>query len=252
MTPGLVRQTDMMKRISLVAGVFFLVLVASVRGDDAVTSAQQALKDQGFYYGKITGRKDADTIAAIRRYQIRNGLKITGELNTETQRSLRLTPSAAPTTVPQRPSSEPPDLHQENVRRSPISPDRYRAPRGPSAPTYAPEPYSYRETTVEIFEGTPYAMASPNVQQRVIADAQIFLARRGYYRSEIDGIYGPGTDFALRAFQSGIGLPLNGRLDTPTLRALGLMPGRSGPRSLRSPSSRALPRRVYRGEWIPD
>ena len=92
----------MMKRISLVAGVFFLALIGPLHADDAVASAQQALKDQGFYYGEITGRKDADTIGAIRRYQIRNGLKITGELNAETQRSLRLTPSVAPTTVPQR------------------------------------------------------------------------------------------------------------------------------------------------------
>jgi peptidoglycan hydrolase-like protein with peptidoglycan-binding domain len=37
---------------------------------------QQALKDQGFYYGDVNGEKTADTTAALRRYQIRNGLQI--------------------------------------------------------------------------------------------------------------------------------------------------------------------------------
>ncbi len=48
----------------------------SVLADQTTESVQQALKDQGFYYGDITGQRNADTTAAIRRYQIRNGLQI--------------------------------------------------------------------------------------------------------------------------------------------------------------------------------
>ena len=246
MTSRMSRQTNMLKRVTLIAGVFFLALISSLRADDAVTAAQQALKSQGFYYGEITGKKDADTTAAIRRYQIRNGLKITGELNTETQRSLRISGFQEPTTVPQQqPSNEPSDLHQR-ADRSHISPPPYRSPREPSPPMYAPEPYRYRQETTGIFEGTPYAMASPDVQQRVIADAQIFLARRGYYRDDIDGMYGPGTAFGLRAFQSRSGLPPTGRLDRATLGAMGLMRRQY----LRGP--RRVPPPVYRGEWIQD
>ena len=207
------------------------------------------MKSQGFYYGEITGRKDADTTAAIRRYQIRNGLKITGELNAETQRSLLITGSTTPTTVRRPALNEPPD-QREDEDRAQISPPQYRPPRDLSPPMYAPEPYRYRQEAAGIFEETPYAMASPDVQQRVILDAQIFLARRGYYRSDIDGIYGPGTAFALRAFQSRSGLPPTGRFDVPTLGAMGLMrrqhlpvPGRRVPAG--------VPRPVYRGEWIP-
>jgi len=58
--------------------------VAQLRADEAVAKAQQSLKDQGFYYGQVTGEKNADTSAAIRRFQIRNGLQVTGELNDET------------------------------------------------------------------------------------------------------------------------------------------------------------------------
>jgi peptidoglycan hydrolase-like protein with peptidoglycan-binding domain len=95
-------------------------------------------------------------------------------------------------------------------------------------------------------------MASPDLQQRVITGAQIFLARSGYYRSDIDGIYGPGTEFALRAFQSRSGLPSTGRFDMPTLNALGLLPGQHVLRPTHRIAPRLFPRPVYRGEWIPE
>src|SRR5437899_8247029 len=59
-----------------------------VQADQTIRSLQQTLKDKGLYYGSVTGEKSAETIAAIRRYQIRNGLKVTGEINDETLRSL--------------------------------------------------------------------------------------------------------------------------------------------------------------------
>src|SRR4051812_2162497 len=87
------------------------MMAISVRADDLIQNVQQALKDDGFYYGEVTGTKDADTTAAIRRYQIRNGLQITGELNDETLKSLGVNSSgravmkASPTTAPQKPES---------------------------------------------------------------------------------------------------------------------------------------------------
>ena len=59
--------------------------------------------------------------------------------------------------------------------------------------------------------------------------AQTLLARRGLYRSVIDGEFGPNTQFAVRAFQSRFGLEPNGRLDMDTLAALGLLPGQRAP-----------------------
>src|SRR5437762_13628354 len=78
-----------MKRttLHLVVVLFFL---GSARADQTVQSVQQALKDQGFYYGNVTGEKSVETTAAIRRYQIRNGLQVTGEINPETLRSLNI------------------------------------------------------------------------------------------------------------------------------------------------------------------
>ena len=67
-----------------IAILILIVSVAAIRADQSIESVQQALKEQGFYYGEITGEKNADTTAAIRRFQIRHGLQITGELNEET------------------------------------------------------------------------------------------------------------------------------------------------------------------------
>ena len=76
-----------MKR-TIVYFVVALCVIASVGADQTVQSVQQALKDQGFYYGNVTGEKSAETTAAVRRYQIRNGLQVTGQMNPETLRSL--------------------------------------------------------------------------------------------------------------------------------------------------------------------
>src|SRR5512132_1199794 len=78
-----------------VVALIFLGSVALTRADQRIESVQQALKDQGFYYGEITGETNANLTAAIRRYQIRNGLEVNGELNSETLRSLRINSSVS-------------------------------------------------------------------------------------------------------------------------------------------------------------
>lgn len=62
----------------------------SARGDDQTQSVQQALKDQGFYYGSVDGQPGPETDAAVRRYQIRQGLEVTGKLDAETLSSLKV------------------------------------------------------------------------------------------------------------------------------------------------------------------
>jgi peptidoglycan hydrolase-like protein with peptidoglycan-binding domain len=64
--------------------VVALCVAGTVCADQTIQSVQQALKDQGYYYGNVTGDKSSETIAAVRRYQIRNGLQVTGEINPET------------------------------------------------------------------------------------------------------------------------------------------------------------------------
>ncbi len=267
-----------MKQTAQIVVAIFLSTIAIVQADQSIESAQQILKDQGFYYGEVNGKKDTDTIAAIRRFQIRNGLPITGELDNATQQSLGAgaTVSARPAAKPaSTPESNTSDLRDESsdslktARGDPAQPRSYdtqRQPppsRGPQDYPFAPpssrgqQDYPYTGSSVtppvtDVFANTPYEAAPPAVQRQVIVGAQVILMRGGYYRSGIDGIYGPGMEFSLRAYQSRIGLPPSGRLDMDTLSSLGLLPGQ-----------RALefrpPRRVWsgrpveppvRGEWV--
>src|SRR5712692_9005941 len=194
----------------LIAALVFLTSVALVRADQTTERAQQALKDQGFYYGEITGDKNADTTAAIRRYQIRNGLQITGELNEETLLSLRSNPSPSPQPVPAitpSPAATPDtsDLRDDSARESamttpaPTQPFTAMPPQDrqlyPSNPDVAPP------VPGGMFVGTPFENSTPDAQRNVIASAQDELARRGLYRDRIDGAWGPKLEFSLRAYQ---------------------------------------------------
>jgi peptidoglycan hydrolase-like protein with peptidoglycan-binding domain len=232
-----------MNRKMFVSALFCLVTLLPARADQALESVQRKLKEQGFYYGEITGKKDADTTAAIRRYQIRNGLKITGELNSETQRLLGVTANSPATPRPRPAPTPEPDTpdprEQPAVRPGTVRP---RQPPQEDEEIYAPGPRGLRPETSGIFDGTPFEVAPPDVQQRVLIGAQTILTRRGYYVSEIDGLYGPAMNAALRAYQARGGIPPTGRLDMDTLASLGLLPGQRvpgyGPRHRRMPPPR--------------
>ena len=217
-----------MKRTLLVTALVFLTSWSAAMADPAIESAQQKLKDGGFYYGEINGQKDADTTAAIRRYQIRNGLPITGELNPETQRALGLTSKPATTTPAPRPANTPgptPPGFLEETPAPKTTPTPRPAPPEPQREDEAQEPPGPpRVESFRPFAGTPYEAAPPQVQQDIVSRAQVILLRQGYYRDEVDGLYGPGLNFALRNFQTRFGLRPSGQLDVETLAALSLLP----------------------------
>src|SRR5437868_5173800 len=225
-----------------IAILILLTSVGPLWADQAIHNVQQALKDQGFYYGEITGQKDADTTAAIRRYQIRNGLQITGDLNTETLRSLGINskPPSIPSTRPQpTPGPPPPDYATPTpaprTTAPPQQPPNDDYENGPEPP---PPP---RLESGSIFGGTPYEAAPPQVQQDIVARAQMILLRLGYYREAIDGLYGPAMNFALRNYQTRLGLEPTGHFDVETLASLSLLP-----------EQRVTdPRRFHRRFWGP-
>jgi peptidoglycan hydrolase-like protein with peptidoglycan-binding domain len=241
----------------ILIAILLFASVTQLRADEAVAKAQQSLKDQGFYYGQVTGEKNADTSAAIRRFQIRNGLQVTGELNDETLQALRNAPPPSPPPVasvaPRTSPPATPDLRDDEAPESatpntvPVEPFTAAPPNGPPAPIY---PGRAVPSDASLFGGTPYEGAPPEVQRKVVIDAQRMLARRGLFKNQIDGNFGPDMEFSLRAYQSRMGLRPTGRLDLETLAALELLPGARGRifgprRGLRPPGEPPV-----RGEWI--
>ena len=59
----------------------------------------------------------------------------------------------------------------------------------------------------------------------VVSEIQQTLKNWGYYSADVDGIYGSGTERAVRAFQQKNGLTVDGKAGDQTLAAMGLSAG---------------------------
>ena len=93
-------------RFVLLAMAIGLSLTALVRADDNVREVQTKLSDEGIYFGEIDGAYSNDFSAALSRYQIREGLPITGQLDVETSKALGAKPAVGPSTAATEQSSE--------------------------------------------------------------------------------------------------------------------------------------------------
>jgi peptidoglycan hydrolase-like protein with peptidoglycan-binding domain len=241
-----------------ITALIFIGSLILARADQMIESVQQALKDQGFYYGEVTGEMNTNLTAAIRRYQIRNGLQVDGQLNSETLQSLGINSSASaqPAARPAPPSLAAPKLGEQspaegtNMTPAPVQP----LPNAPQDQrVYPSNPVAPDTSLAEVLARTPFEAAPPDVQRNVIISAQIALARRGLYHQEVNGVYGPAMDFSLRAYQARSKLPVTGRLDLQTLAALRLLPQPREPfydpfrRGWRHP-----PGPPVHGEWVPE
>jgi hypothetical protein len=86
-------------------------------------------------------------------------------------------------------------------------------------------PYGYDagayQGDADYYSQGVYDSSDQNADSTVAA-AQEQLARQGYYRGEIDGIFGPETRRAIMRYQTDHGLRVTGRLNLDTLHALGL------------------------------
>ena len=251
-----------MKRIVL---LLFLTCGLATRADDLTKKAQAELKELGFYYAEIDGATSAETTAAIRRYQIRNGYEVTGTLTKETLKGLGFDGGDTPAKAVPAPVKKdaPIDLRREqtdqesdrNFLRQEAA--RQRAARDPStvsppaplAPPADPGTEDYQHT----FARTPYETAPAQVQISTLRKAQILLARGGYYRDPIDGMPGPATEEALLSYQRRRNLVMSGRLDLDTLSAMALLPGGADGETARPftvPRGSRYAPRVLRGVWV--
>lgn len=246
-------------------GTLAAVVPLRAAADDTTRRAQQALRDGGFYYGPIDGTPGEETTQATRRYQIRNGLAVSGQFNTETLRSLGInappppsapaggassspaggrsprseptppplsTPTPAntvPRTITSRPAAPTPPPPSPPRRVSPSQGFEPPAARPPEPPRGSALPPGAQVPSVPLtgfFSRTPYEFAPPAVQADVLRRAQRSLGRGGFYEGAADGQPGRRTVEAIGEFQGAFRLPRSGRLDSPTLRLLRLLPDR--------------------------
>lgn len=74
--------------------------------DDNLREVQMKLREGGFYSGEIDGAYGSELALALTRYQIRNGLPITGQLDVDTSKALGAKPAVATTATDRARSSE--------------------------------------------------------------------------------------------------------------------------------------------------
>lgn len=219
--------------------LFSALLSLQIFADTPTERVQNILKTQGFFYGDADGISSPEMVAALRRYQIRNGLEVTGTVNDETRAALGLADDKQPTK---------PKSLSEAPAPTTLDPSQTPRPAAPPQPLPVSPPVVVAATELsQIFVGTPYATAPEEVQTRTLANAQTALAGLGYYRGTIDGIFGPATEEAILIYQGNFRLKLSGCLDLSTLAALRLLPVRSGVRTTIPPPT--IPR-TYRGIWV--
>jgi hypothetical protein len=100
-----VRYNHVRKRFIFAVAVG-LAVVGFASADDNVREVQTKLRDGGFYSGEIDGAYSSDLSAALTRYQIRNGLSITGQLDADTSKALGAKPAVTTTSPDSDQSSE--------------------------------------------------------------------------------------------------------------------------------------------------
>ena len=255
-----------MKRLSSLPAAALLLaatlLLSPAIANDQLRDVQGALKTRGFYYGEITGADSAETSAAIRRFQIRNGITVTGKLNAETLASLGFggkkdaAPAPQPAPAPEAPVQKqinppPPEpaaapapqampkpgepiMSPRKERTSPPEPApaeptpppvRRIRPDGVSVvepPTPVPSPVYTPYST--IFRDTPYAAATREVQIGIVRRAQAILIAKRLYTGPVDGLPAASTSEALFLFQEEAEMRRTGRLDADTLAEMKLLP----------------------------
>ncbi|MEO6787800.1 MAG: peptidoglycan-binding domain-containing protein [Chthoniobacteraceae bacterium] len=233
-------------------------LLVTSFADDQTRDVQAALKAQGFYYGEVTGTENAETGAAIRRFQIRSGITVTGKLNAGTLDALGLGGKKSAATAPAKTAppalanpplaaAQTPAMKQVNPAAPAFTAPASKKPRAAAAdanaqdtpPTISrprsvtdpavvnpplPVPPAVSSPFTTMFRGTPYATAPREVQMATVRRAQAIMSARRFYRGPLDGIAGPATSEAVFLFQAEADLRRTGRLDLDTLAEMDLLP----------------------------
>jgi peptidoglycan hydrolase-like protein with peptidoglycan-binding domain len=81
-----------------------------------------------------------------------------------------------------------------------------------------------RPDTRPATDAAPAVATSGTLSRDAVRNVQARLRNLGFYRGQIDGSWGPGTQAAIERFQQGRGLQPTGQVNPTTAQALGLDP----------------------------
>lgn len=129
-----------------------LILAQRVMADEPTRCVQEELRRRNLYFGEIDGRFNPELRGALRRYQERKNLAVTGEIDGDTARSLNVPEAIAP-----RPTDPPwpdiPILKSDAAREA--SAATAESPATLSPPSAAPSPPPPAESPAGVQNLTP-------------------------------------------------------------------------------------------------
>ena len=170
-----------MKRFLLCFLFLSFGTTGSLRADESIRALQSRLKAGGFYFGEVNGRYDSDTAAAVTRYQIRNGLQITGKLDEPTRHALGV--AAAEPKVPTPKFGE--DVwrylrksDQASIQRLLADEDRTPKPTKGSPPASAASPTNADRDRLHDYVA---AFVLAGLDPQVAAETEFFADRVEYF-----------------------------------------------------------------------
>jgi peptidoglycan hydrolase-like protein with peptidoglycan-binding domain len=185
-----------MKRI-LFSILAIALCVATASADENVRTAQEKLKQGGFYFGNVDGTLSSDVSAAITRYQIRNGLQITGNLNAETSKALGVKAEVTAPTTAAAPSSDTWRRLRKTDRQflAKTAPAKVPAPNNNSPATDSPKAAlvpagpdsSKMMLSPERLRDYVAAFVLAGLDPHVGAELEFFADRVGYYNNGVIG-----------------------------------------------------------------
>ena len=198
---------------------------------EIVRELQELLSERGFYDGEIDGLSGPMTEAAIRAFEERADLDVTGEPRAALLAKIELSPHRAPRAEEEVAAarSDDADSSQEpNGADDAEDADDGDGDRQMAAAEQPTEPSITTLSEADIAlsppepDPAPAADGGPQIEavQRVLADL-------GYAPGRIDGQLGPQTVEAIRRFQRDRGLEPSGELSADLLDELSAVSGES-------------------------
>ncbi|MBQ9264059.1 MAG: peptidoglycan-binding protein [Clostridia bacterium] len=189
------------RKTSTAAGIVGNSLRPGANGA-AVRTVQRKLKELGYYKGDVDGDYGEATTAAVQAFQRANGLTADGIAGSSTFAKLY---SSSAKTARQAAATATP----KPTRRPTATPRR--------TPTPLP-PNTYMRVTAA--PNGDYATLRRGYTGSPVTRMQQELKKQGYYTGNVDGVFGEGTENAVKAFQRSNGLNTDGVAGPATLRAL--------------------------------
>jgi peptidoglycan hydrolase-like protein with peptidoglycan-binding domain len=187
---------------------------AIVGSVDQVKELQRELASRGFYQGNIDGVAGAKTRAALRNFQVQQGIPINGGLNAQTRDSLGLEWDRQPvkgTDTPQPERMRGEDRMQRTPAMEGTQPTQGSRTQAASTQTQA----GTDNTAVRV------NLAELNTEQT--KEMQQKLQQLGFYQGAVDGKFGAGTRAALtRYFQRQAQLASQGMVDDSAIGVFGI------------------------------